>query len=106
MPCLLPSDPIVKPLASAVRGEDGDCVAEAGEYVTELHLQHRVLAPGLVRGREDRALAHLCCGVEPLLAAGDEERRSSASEETRGPRGARGASPRGPGKDHRAAAES
>ena len=78
MPCLLPSDPIVKPLASAVRGEDGDCVAEAGEHVTELHLQHRVLAPGLVRGREDRALAHLCCGVA-LLAAGDEERSVAAA---------------------------
>ena len=87
MPCLLPSDPIVKPLASAVRGEDGDCVAEAGEYVTELHLQHRVLAPGLVRGREDRALAHLCCGVA-LLAAGDEERSVAAALSRR--RGAHG----------------
>jgi hypothetical protein len=77
VPCLLPSDPIVKPLASAVRGEDGDCVAEAGEHVTELHLQHRVLAPGLVRGREDRALAHLCCGWRCLLL----ETKSAASQQ-------------------------
>ena len=59
MSTLLATHSVVKPFTSAVRGEDGNRIPKTREHVTQFGVEHGVLAPRLVRRREDRALAHI-----------------------------------------------